>query len=115
MLKPGYSAGLMSFLKIITIYSVGANDIGEFLDSQRKMALTSQGASIEAAIFGAAEPAISIMAVSVPILRALLKDMRPKRKRRPGAVYIDEESWATALRSPAQPPEAESDSAMDKE
>ena len=37
MLKPGYSAGLMSFLKIITIYSVGSNDIGEFIDLQRKI------------------------------------------------------------------------------
>ncbi|KAH8890035.1 hypothetical protein GQ53DRAFT_651221 [Thozetella sp. PMI_491] len=70
----GVFAGAMSFLKIFTVSSVGSGNIDSL---------------VEATIFGTAEPAVTIMAVSVPVLRAILKDLRPKRRRRPGFVQLD--------------------------
>jgi hypothetical protein len=54
------SAGVTSFVKILTLNTIGNPDF--------------TGSTVQLVLLGAAEGAISIMACSIPILRALLRD-----------------------------------------
>jgi hypothetical protein len=51
------SAGVMAFLKIRTLYTIGNDNT----------------TTVDLFIFGTAEPATAIMAASIPVLRALIK------------------------------------------
>lgn len=51
------SAGIMAFLKIRTLYTIGNDNT----------------TTVDLFIFGTAEPATAIMAASIPVLRALIK------------------------------------------
>lgn len=59
----GILAGIISIVKIMTLFSIGSKD---------------NSASINLHIFGVAEGAFSIIACSVPILRALIRSPRDK-------------------------------------
>ncbi|KAL2192729.1 hypothetical protein P885DRAFT_47025 [Corynascus similis CBS 632.67] len=59
----GVIAGMMAFLKIMTLYVIGNNN----------------ATTVDLFIFGTAEPATAIMAASIPFLRALIRgDPQPK-------------------------------------
>ncbi|OHX00960.1 integral membrane protein [Colletotrichum incanum] len=58
----GVFAGAISFIKIRTIAAIGAFDIID---------------TVELVIWGAAESAVTIIAATIPILRALFRDIRP--------------------------------------
>lgn len=72
------SAGAVSFLKIRTIAAIGAFDIID---------------TVELVIWGAAESAVTIIAATIPILRALFRDNRPA----PARFATDEESMIRRL------------------
>ncbi|GAB1317733.1 Rhodopsin domain-containing protein [Madurella fahalii] len=56
-MSTGILAGIMSFLKIKTLYVIG----------------NSNATTVDLFIFGTAEPATAIMAASIPVLRALIR------------------------------------------
>ncbi|KZL75954.1 integral membrane protein [Colletotrichum tofieldiae] len=62
----GVFAGAVSFIKIRTIAAIGAFDIID---------------TVELVIWGAAESAVTIIAATIPILRALFRDIRPPAAR----------------------------------
>lgn len=72
------SAGAVSFIKIKTITAIGAVDIVD---------------TVELVIWGAAESAVTIMAASIPVLRALFRDYKPP----PARFVSDEESMLRRL------------------
>ncbi|KAL0931423.1 uncharacterized protein CTRU02_214158 [Colletotrichum truncatum] len=74
----GFFAGAVSFIKIRTITAIGAFDIIDTVD------LT---------VWGAAESAVTIIAASIPILRALFRDYKPP----PARFVSDEESMLRRL------------------
>ncbi|OBR13188.1 Integral membrane protein [Colletotrichum higginsianum IMI 349063] len=74
----GVFAGAVSFIKIRTIAAIGAFDIID---------------TVELVIWGAAESAVTIIAATIPILRALFRDNRPA----PARFATDEESMIRRL------------------
>lgn len=68
----------MSFIKIRTIAAIGAFDIID---------------TVELVIWGAAESAVTIVAATIPILRALFRDFKPP----PARFASDEESMVRRL------------------
>ncbi|KAF6838244.1 hypothetical protein CPLU01_02605 [Colletotrichum plurivorum] len=74
----GFFAGAVSFIKIKTITAIGAFDIID---------------TVELVIWGAAESAVTIMAASIPVLRALFRDYKPP----PARFVSDEESMLRRL------------------
>ncbi|KAL3297350.1 integral membrane protein [Colletotrichum asianum] len=74
----GVFAGIVSLIKIKTITAIGAFDIID---------------TVELVIWGAAESAVTIIAASIPILRALFRDYKPP----PARFISDEESMLRRL------------------
>jgi hypothetical protein len=73
----------MAFLKIKTLYVIG-NDNSKHpqttLEKTATNAANTTATTVDLFIFGTAEPATSIMAASIPMLRALI---RPERQPHP--------------------------------
>ncbi|KAJ9144029.1 hypothetical protein NKR19_g6569 [Coniochaeta hoffmannii] len=69
----GVFAGIMAFLKIRTLYTIGNDNT----------------TTVDLFIFGTAEPATAIMAASIPVLRALIKGRDETRPAR--FVEVDDE------------------------
>ena len=70
-----HSAGITSFLKIKSIGAIGSKDLGmlhTLSQSLRRSPNTPPADSVSLLIFGIAESAVTIIAVSIPVLRALL-------------------------------------------
>ncbi|KEZ44897.1 hypothetical protein SAPIO_CDS2236 [Scedosporium apiospermum] len=65
-LSLGIFAGITSYLKIITIPAIGSNDIID---------------AVGLLIFGTAESAITIMAVSIPVVRTVLLECQDSRRQ----------------------------------
>ncbi|KAI8294148.1 hypothetical protein K4K59_005299 [Colletotrichum sp. SAR11_240] len=80
----GVFAGIVSFIKIKTITAIGAFDIID---------------TVELVIWGAAESAVTIIAASIPILRALFRDYKPP----PARFISDEESMLRRLGEASEP------------
>ncbi|TEA15689.1 hypothetical protein C8034_v002304 [Colletotrichum sidae] len=74
----GIFAGAMSFIKIPAITAIGAFDIID---------------TVQLVVWGAAESAVTIMAASIPILRALFREYTPP----PARFISDEESMLRRL------------------
>ncbi|KAK2015658.1 hypothetical protein LZ32DRAFT_602306 [Colletotrichum eremochloae] len=74
----GVFAGAVSFIKIPTLAAIAAFDIID---------------TVELVIWGAAESAVTIVAASIPILRALFHDIKPA----PARFVADEESMMRKL------------------
>lgn len=68
----GVFAGIMAFLKIRTLYTIGNDNT----------------TTVDLFIFGTAEPATAIMAASIPMLRALIK--RETRSKPPRFIVLSE-------------------------
>jgi len=75
------SAGAASLIKVPKIQSLGAEDPSKWRPtscfSSSMVSDSDTGTTVQLVIWGVAESAITIIAASIPILRALLRDGKP--------------------------------------
>ena len=90
--EPMISAGIMSFLKLLAVSSVGTDDISEIIVTFSLGFMTYSvitGLTADLMIFGIAEGAVTIMAVSVPVLRTLFVDLSRKTQQPAKFITVD--------------------------